>query len=152
MEKENIDFYFKSLSPEEIANYLKLNDNDYFQKLSNRIDIDDYAKKLHQKSLHFTLYEKDKLVGFSPCYFDNKIKNTGYVSSLTIRDGYRGFGLGGRLLMHIKAYAKKSSFIDIKVSVHCDNKISINFYKKNTFEIFEQNDETNICTLRYAIK
>jgi ribosomal protein S18 acetylase RimI-like enzyme len=144
---ENISFFIKKLSIKEIEEYLRLNNNDFFEALSGRVNIRDYSKKLYENAIHFTLYDRDKLVGFSPCYFNNR--DIAYISSLTIRDGYRGLGLGSRIVRNIKNYAIKNSLSKIVVSVNCKNRISINFYKKNGFELANENPRMKICELKY---
>lgn len=47
----DINVHIKSLSTDEISNYLKVNDDDLFQKLSDRTDIKEYAKKLCENSI-----------------------------------------------------------------------------------------------------
>jgi ribosomal protein S18 acetylase RimI-like enzyme len=149
MKKENIKFFIKKLSIEEIEDFLKLNDNDFFESLSSRVNIQEYSQKLHKNATHFTLYDNNKLVGFSPCYFNDEAKDIVYISSLTIRKGYRGLGFGSELIKYIKKHANKNGFLNIVVSVHCDNKISINFYKKNSFNLLDKNNETKVCSLKY---
>jgi len=145
------EFFLKKLTKDEITTFLKLNDNDFFEKLSDRVDIDEYSQRLYEKSLHFTLYDGDKLIGFSPCYFNNKLQGIGYISSLAIRDGYRRLGLGTYMLNKIKAYAQKNSFTIIHVTIHIDNQISRTFYKKNGFEISQQGRENRYIILKYLI-
>ena len=151
MREQNIIFYLKKLSIDKIADFMILNDNDFFEKLSDRVNIYDYSKKLYENSIHFTLYDGDKLVGFSPCYFNDKKREVGYISSLTIRDNYRGLGLGSYMLSEIKKYAEKNGFNSIMVTIHIDNQISSNFYNKNGFEIFEQNRDSAVSVLKYYI-
>ena len=55
-----INACIKSLSVDEISDYLKTNDDDLFQKLSDRTDISEYAKKLSENSIQFTLYDNSK--------------------------------------------------------------------------------------------
>ena len=127
----------------------KKNISFYLKKLSERIDIDEYSKKLQNKALHFTIYDNNKLIGFSPCYFNDTVKGVGYISSLTIRSSYRTFGLGSYLLDEIKKYAKNNDFYTVMVSIHIDNKVSSDFYRKNSFKVFEQNREKSIVILKY---
>ena len=149
---KNIDFYIKKLSAEEISSFLKLNDNDFFEKLSDRVDIDEFSEKLHQKALHFTLYDNSRLVGFSSCYFNNMSELIGYISSLIIRSGYRHMGFGSFIVEKIKEYGKENGFKTIMVTIHINNKISSNFYKKNGFEIFKRDSKKEKMILRYSIK
>jgi len=150
METENIQFEIKKLPEKRISDFFKEHDNDYFERLSDRIDIDDYSQKIYQNATHFTLYDGDTLIGFSPCYFNDDAKEKAYISSLTITDGYRRSKLGSTLLSQIKTYAVDQGVKQLIVSVHSNNKNSINFYNQNEFSVDENNEETQSCSLQYT--
>lgn len=149
---KNINFHLKKLSIEEIETYLRLNDNHFFRKLSDRLDIRKYSEKLHENALHFTLYDGDQLVGFSPCYFNDETVKVAYISALIIKHDYRGLVLTQQLLEHIKAYAEQNNFNSLYVKIHCDNKKSVQFYKDNAFNKFESDEDSGICTFEYKQK
>lgn len=147
MKKNIIKIKVQKLSANKVSDFFWEHDNDYFEKLSDRIDIDEYSQKIYENAIHFVVYMDDILIGFSPCYFNNLEEKNAYISSLTIRDGYRRSKLGSRLLEEIKRYANDKGFTHLVVSVHCDNDGSINFYKKNNFTISHKSSETNTCSL-----
>lgn len=146
-EANNINFYLSKLSIEEIERFLILNDNNLFEKLSTRVNIHEYSKKLYENALHFTLYKHENLVGFSPCYFNNEEKESAYISALIIRKSYQGLGLEEKLLGYIKEFSKHNKFNQILVSFHCRNSQSVEFYKNNSFTKFDQNKD--ICIFKY---
>ena len=149
MDSKNIQFEINKLPEKRISDFFKEHDNDYFERLSDRIDIDDYSQKVYQNATHFTLNDNEKLIGFSPCYFNDDTKEKAYISSLTIIDGYRRSKHGTNLLSHIKAFATEQGVKQLIVSVHSKNQNSINFYNKNAFSIGEQNDENESCSLQF---
>jgi len=148
LKKPNINFYLKQLSVEEIERYLVLNDNNLFEKLSARLDIHEYSKKLFDYALHFTLYKYDNLVAFSPCYFNKPKKGKAYISALIVRKSFQGLGLEKILLEHIKGYAKYNNFNEIYVSFHCHNIPSIEFYESNLFVKDAQHE--SLCTFKFT--
>ncbi len=147
MNTDNLTIKTVRLPTKVVSDFFWNHDNDYFEKLSDRIDIDDYSKKIHENATHFVIYDEENVIGFSPCYFNNVDEKKAYISSLTIRDGYRRSKLGSRLLTAIKQYADKKGFSTLLVSVHSDNQGSINFYKKNNFKVGHINEDTKTCSL-----
>ena len=145
-----VDFYIKSLPQEEILCFLKKNNRSHYEKLSDIVDLDAYAKKLSEKAMHFTLYDKEKLIGFSACYFNDDMSKVGYISGISFLEGYRGLGLGGKLLKHVIVYGKQNLFKEINIKPDCNNSVLINFFIKNGFVIYVKSEGR--CLLKYIIK
>lgn len=150
MSNSEVDFYIKSLPQEVILCFLKETSKAHYKKLSDIVDLDAYAKKLSEKAMHFTLYDKEKLIGFCPCYFNDDISKVGYISGISFLEGYRGLGLGGKLLNHIIEYGKENLFKEIIVKPDCKNSVLIHFFIKNGFDRDEKSEDR--CVLKYIIK
>ena len=147
----NKQFKIEELSILEISDFFKEHDNDYFEKLSDRVDINEYSEKLLESSVQFTLRNDVDLIGLSPCYFNNVEEKIGYISSLTIKDGYRGKKLGSEMIKKIVQYAKTRQFNTVMVKIHYDNHISHNFYIKNGFFDFIEDQENSFRLLRLEV-
>lgn len=151
MKSQNLQFQIEELSILEISDFFKAHDNDYFEKLSDRVDINDYSEKLLESSVKFTLRDNVDLVGLSPCYFNNIKEKIGYISSLTIKDGFRGKKLGSEMIKQISTYANKRNFNTVMVKIHYENINSLHFYLKNGFVDFIQDKENGFRLLRLEI-
>ena len=151
MNKLNLQFNIKDLSVLEISDFFTEHDNDYFEKLSDRVDIEEYSEKLLENSVQFTLWDNTNLIGLSPCYFNNVDEKIGYISSLTIKNGFRGKKLGSEMINQIKAYALSLSFNSVVVKIHIANTISHNFYQKNGFIDFIENKENDFRLLKLEV-
>ena len=147
----NQQFKIEELSILEISDFFKEHDDDYFEKLSDRVDIDEYSEKLLESSVLFTLRNDVDLIGLSPCYFNNVDEKIGYISSLTIKDGYRGKKLGSEMIKQIQQYAIARQFNTVMVKIHYDNHISRNFYIKNGFFDFIEDQENSFRLLRLEV-
>lgn len=150
MSHSKVDFDIKSLPQEEILCFLKKNNKSHYKKLSDLVDLDVYAKKLSEKAMHFTLYDKEKFIGFCPCYFNDDISKVGYISGISLLEGYRGLGLGGKLLNYVIEYGKRNLFKEIIVKPDCKNSVLIHFFIKNGFDRYEKSEDR--CVLKYMIK
>lgn len=151
MNTQSLQFQLEDLSVPEISDFFKTHDNDYFEKLSDRVDIDEYSEKLHESSVKLTLRDGASLIGLSPCYFNNIKAKIGYISSLTIKDGFRGKKLGSKMIEQIIQYAKKIGFNTVMVKIHFENKVSHQFYLKNGFSDFIEDQENNFRLLRREV-
>ncbi len=84
MDNYEIDCSIKSLTQEKILDFLEKNSKSHYENLSDLVNLNTYAKKLSKQAMHFTLYDKEKLIGFSACYFDDDKSKTGYISGLAL--------------------------------------------------------------------
>ena len=151
MSSQEIQFVIKELSVLEISDFFKVHDNDYFEKLSDRVNINDYSEKLLESSIQFTLWDNVDLIGLSPCYFNNVKERVGYISSLTIKEGFRGRKLGSKLIGRISEYAKEHGFNAVMVKIHYLNEKSHQFYKKNGFTDFIKDKDNGFRLLRLEV-
>ncbi|GAA0395764.1 hypothetical protein GCM10009133_01050 [Cocleimonas flava] len=152
MSSQEIKFEIKELSILEISDFFKVHDNDYFEKLSDRVNINEYSEKLLESSIQFTLWDNVNLIGLSPCYFNNAEEKIGYISSLTIKEGFRGRKLGSKLITRISEYAKEHDFNVVMVKIHYLNEMSHKFYKKNGFTDFIADKENAFRLLRLEVE
>jgi len=152
LSSQEIQFEIKELSVLEISDFFKIHDNDYFEKLSDRVNINDYSEKLLESSIQFTLWDNVNLIGLSPCYFNNVKEKVGYISSLTIKEGFRGRKLGSKLISRISEYAKENGFNVVMVKIHYLNEKSHQFYKKNGFTDFIKDKDNGFRLLRLEVK
>ncbi|MBU1666965.1 GNAT family N-acetyltransferase [bacterium] len=150
MKNNKIDFYIKSLSQEKILNFLEKNNKSHYKKLSDVVNLDAYAEKISKHAMHFTLYDKEKLIGFSACYFNDDKSKVGYISGISLLEGYRGLGLASQLVTNIIEYGKQNSFKEININPDCNNSVLIDFFLKNGFVKYEKINDR--CLLKYSIK
>ncbi len=151
MNTPNLKFDIKKLPLSEISLFFKEHDNDYFERLSDRVDIDQYSSKLLENATFFTLTDSSKLIGLSPCYFNNDAEKVAYISSLTINEGFRGKRLGSDMIKQIATHAKTKSYKEVLVKIHYDNTASQNFYHKNGFTDFKIDKENDFRLLQLKV-
>ena len=137
--EEGFYIVLKQLKVAEIEDFFVSVDNELFEKLTDRLNVREYSKKLYEHALHFSAYKGEELVGLSPCYFNNDSGGIVYISALVVKNVYRGNGLKQKLFDSIKKHAKAQNFTEMVVSFHCENQVSVNFYESNLFEKHTQN-------------
>ena len=56
---------------------------------------------------------------------------------MLVKNNYRGYGIGKRLINSFKDYCKSQNIHNLKVVASSKNEKAIDFYRKNGFEDFD---------------
>lgn len=97
------------------------------------IDIESHSKKLCNFAETFEIWFEDKLIGLCACYMNDIDSKVAYITHIEINKGYKGLGLGSRVLKMVFAKALALNYVAIKLEVSINNISAINFYHKNGF-------------------
>jgi ribosomal protein S18 acetylase RimI-like enzyme len=98
-----------------------------------RLDIKKFSVKLSKLAVHFCAVEKERLVGFLGCYFNDPHKEYGYISSFSIVSEYQGKGVAIKLLNAVIEYGIQNGFKQIRLQVHTSNLSAIRLYSESGF-------------------
>lgn len=122
-----------------ILEYFENNFFLFVPALTSRVNIQDYVDKIHRNALQFWAIERQKneIAGFMACYFNDFDNRTGFITTISVRKDYQGFGIGKRLLSEAIVYALELNFIKLVLDVYKTNDRAIELYKKNGFRAFE---------------
>ncbi len=135
----------RQLSVLEIFQYLSKNNMLFNPPLTSRLDIENYAIKLNKYAVHFYAVEKNRLVGFLGCYFNDPHKEFGFISSFSVIKASQGKGVAKRLLNSSIEYAVKNGFKQIRLHVYISNMPAKNLYAKSGF--FETSRNLNMSEM-----
>lgn len=129
----------RHLPVQEIYSYLSKNDKLFKPPLSTRLELESYAIKLNKYAVHFCATEKEMLVGFLGCYFNDPYKEFGFISSLSVVSELQRKGVAKRLLNSTIKYGIKNGFKQIRLQVHVSNLSAIRLYSEAGFlEVFRK--------------
>jgi ribosomal protein S18 acetylase RimI-like enzyme len=84
--------------PEEIARHLVACDATFQPRLSDRVDLADYARKLAQNATRFEAWSDGRLIGLVAVYCNAADRGTAFVSNVSVDPGHTRQGIA-RLLM-----------------------------------------------------
>ena len=130
-----IEYTRTKLSHEEIFNYFKENEEIFNPSLTSRLNVKEYALKLHKYATHFCAYSDRKLIGLIACYF-NEIDNiTGFISSVSVNREYQGSGIFAELINQVIKYGKLNNFNKIELEVRPENRQVLQMYEKFGFVV-----------------
>ncbi len=114
LKEKKVIYKIETATSEEIrAHLLKCND-DFFPRLSERVNIDEYAKKISEKSVTFEAWSGYFLVGLIAAYFNDDEHKVGFISNVSLVKDYVGIGIASELMKQCIHYAKRHNFEEIK--------------------------------------
>ncbi len=128
----------------EILKYFKSNSRVFFEPLDNRVNIDEYARKLAKFSTQFWLYDEGSPVGFMAAYLNDTSSKIAYISTISVIKSYQGKGGGKLLINNLIQLAARKKFYKIRLEVAANNSKAIRFYRKQGFYLFMKKDESYI--------
>lgn len=118
--------------------------NDFIPPLDEKVNLEEYSKKLFEKAITFEAWEARHLVGLVAAYFNDPEKNSGYITSVSTNNKYSGEGVAKLLLKRCIDYAGEKNFKEIKLEVSGKNDKAIQLYKKFDFAVIETRNDSLI--------
>lgn len=128
-----VEYLCNRASYAEIAEHLLRCDGDFVPRLSDRVSISDYAKKISSLAIRFEAWSGDRLIGLVAGYYNDPERHTAYITSVSVLKGWAGNGIGARLMDECIEYSKGMGLYQIKLEVAGDNLGAIRLYSKKGF-------------------
>lgn len=128
-----VEYLMNKASEAEIAEHLSRCDVDFVPPLSNRVEINDYAKKIASKATRFEAWSGGTLVGLVAAYCNDQEKRIAYITSVSVLRDWMGKRNSARLISQCIEHAKVSGMRQISLEVARDNTLAIKLYEKNGF-------------------
>lgn len=141
MNSSNVIYKTKTATQEEIYSHLSDCNYNFIPPLDERVNIQEYSKKIVEKSVTFEAWANTILVGFVAAYFNDIENHSGYITNVSITKSYMGLGIASKLLNLCIGYAREKNFNELKLEVNKDNAPAINFYKRLNFSAIESKSD-----------
>ena len=138
---EAINYTEDQSKEEEIHVHLQKCDADFVPRLSSRIDLKAYAKKIFEKSTRLEAWAGQELIGLIAVYLTNKEAGEGFITNVSVLSAYAGKKVASQLLQNCIEAAKREGFLKLILEVNKGNERAINFYKKHNFEIKDNQED-----------
>lgn len=122
----------------EIVGHLTQCDVHYRPKLSERVDLPAYGKKLFLRSQRFEMWEGATLAGLAAVYFDDGENRYGYISNISVLPEYNGRGIGLQLMHSVERFAADKGFEELILETGIDNTTALRLYEKCGFQVAEE--------------
>jgi ribosomal protein S18 acetylase RimI-like enzyme len=134
-------------SVEQIGIYLSQCDTDFIPPLSQRVNIDDYAKKIINNAVRFEAWSGDILIGLVASYFSEQERPVAYITSVSVLREWMRRGITSHLMEQCITYAKDLGIRQIKLEVERGNMPALKLYEKYGFIAAKLNETNFIMSL-----
>ena len=120
------------LTQKNIHTHLIKCSSSFTPHLDSYVNIDEYSKKIFEKSILFCKFDSDKLIGLLAIY-DNPTEKLGWITNVSIDPDYFGKGIATELLKECYKHFEIKKYFRIFLEVFLDNKKAIKLYAKEGF-------------------
>ena len=127
-----LKFTSRASGPAQIEGHLLRCEDSFVPPLSARVDIGEYARKLHEHALTFEAWDGDRLVGLVAMYID-AASNSAFVSNVSVEPTHAGAGTGSRLLADAIGFARRREVLRISLEVSPAAAGAIRLYARHGF-------------------
>lgn len=136
-----LKFCKNSATLSDVLDHLVRNDSEFTPKLSSRVRLGEYAKKIFTFSDRYEVFSKDYLVGLIAVY---KTDQLWFITSVSVDKSQQGAGLGTRLLSALINDGGLTPPV-IRLEVSATAAPAISLYRKFGFEV--KNNEVDILVM-----
>jgi ribosomal protein S18 acetylase RimI-like enzyme len=144
----NIQYKTKTASAKQISLHLTECNANFNPPLDEKVNIQEYAKKIFKKSITFEAWANEILIGLVATYLNDNENHTAYITNVSVINKFIGKGIASRLMDNCIEYTKNNDFKEILLEVSKESIEAINLYKKFGFIYF--NDKNNSLIMRLS--
>ena len=128
-----VEYLVNKASAAEICAHLSSCDADFVPRLSTRVEMQDYAKKIASRATRFEAWAGDKLVGLMAVYCNNQEQRIAFITSVSVLKIWAGKGIATNLLAQCVEHAKMSGMQQVSLEVAQNNLPAVKLYEKMGF-------------------
>lgn len=136
---------------EFVKDYILQYDNDFYEPLSARVDMDAFSQKLSDLSTTFIIYKDAEVAGLICSYFYDPASKAGFITLVHTKHEYRGQHLSLHLLNAVKEYARKNGFERITLFVSKQQTSAFQLYSRHGFVIMAE-EGNGRCKMECELK
>jgi GNAT superfamily N-acetyltransferase len=138
----NIKYDIKTASEKEIYSHLVECKNNFCPPLDEKVNIQEYSKKIFDKSVTFEAWIDRFLIGLLAAYLNDMENHAGYITTVSVTKDYMGVGISSKLLNMCIMYAKRYKFKEITLEVGENNLPAFHLYEKFGFTVSRKKDDS----------
>ena len=118
-----------------VESHLRECDERFSPRLSDRVDLADYAQKLALFADRFEAWCGGRLVGLVAAYLNNPQNTNGFVSSVSVCPAYERRGVASELMQKCVQFARKKNFKALGLEVAESDLRTQDFYLRHGFTL-----------------
>lgn len=137
---KSIRYEINKSSYDDIKKHLIACDNYFVPKLSKKVKIDEYSRKLINNAIRIEAWSSSTLIGLIAFYI-NVGNSFLFITNVSVLTDFKGFGIAKNLMQELINQSQHSKLKEIKLEVNKSNSNAINLYKFFNFEIENENQD-----------
>ncbi len=145
--KLDIKYKYNKASQAEVEKHLLSCDEQFLPRLSSRVSILDYAKKIFTYASLIEAWFDGKLIGLVAVYCDDQNTKIAHITSVSVLITFTGNGIAGRLIENCVEQSRSLGLHSINLEVSAQNAPAIALYKKFGFVSEKSMSESIIMAL-----
>ncbi|MDQ2943217.1 MAG: GNAT family N-acetyltransferase [Candidatus Dormibacteraeota bacterium] len=152
MSREGIEFREGTATQEDIQAHLEGCDGNFSPRLSLKVDIHEYSRKVSTKSQTFEAWFGDTLVGLVAAYLTDSGARSGFITNVTVAKAFMGRGIASVLLDRCLDRSRQEGMEAIGLEVSMQSREAIRLYEKLGFSELERKGEIVVMSLTIGEK
>ena len=152
MSREGIEYREGTVTQEEIRAHLEACDGNFSPRLSLKVDIEEYSKKISAKAQTFEAWSGDTLVGLVAAYLNDRGARRGFITNVSVVKAFMGRGIASALFDRCLDRSRQEGMDAIALEVNMESREAIHFYEKFGFSELERKGETVLMRLTISEK
>jgi ribosomal protein S18 acetylase RimI-like enzyme len=124
----------------ELYEHLLLCDEYFFPRLSSRVHLHDYSRKLVSSAINFEAWQNNLLVGLVAVYVNSPDKQTAFVTNVSVLPTFVGQGIAMELMQQCIDYVQAQQYKELALEVSNGNQLAIRLYRKVGFSDMSEKD------------
>jgi len=135
----HITYTFNNSSESNIIEHLNKCDVFFIPKLSEKVNINEYSKKIYDNAMRLEAWNDKNLVGLI-AFYENKKDRFMFITNVSIDIDFVGKGIAKKLMSSLIDIFNQEEYDCIYLEVDINNNKAIQLYKMFNFFIESQNN------------
>lgn len=132
----------------DILRHLRNCNDSFIPPLNQKVDVDNYSRKIFENADTFEAWSKHELVGLIAVYCDD-VKKKAFITNVSVVEKFSGRGVASALLEICIKYIEVKQFREIALEVNIRSEKARNLYKKFNFQEIGLDNE--FILMRYEV-
>jgi ribosomal protein S18 acetylase RimI-like enzyme len=142
MSCEGIEFREGTASMRDIQSHLEECDGDFLPRLSLKINIEEYSRKISARAKTFEAWSGKVLVGLVAAYLNDRDTRIGFLTNMSVAKKFMGRGIATVLLDQCLSRSRLEGMKAVRLEVSVENREAIRLYRNFAFSEFERRGDT----------
>ena len=145
----DVGYFWNRASEREIRDHLTCCDAEFLPRLSSRVDISEYARKIARNSMRVEAWSGAIMVGLAALYCNDRETRRSYITSVSVLMGWSRRGIATQLIGKCIDYTRTSGMNAVGLEVASDNVAAINLYERIGFVSSKSKEQ--LITMTYLL-